>query len=528
MRNALLALLMLAGPCAWAHVGSPNVYFEGQVGPYDIRVVIRPPGVVPGLAEINVRVLHGTAKYITVLPIFWDAGREGAPPPDVAERVRGETNLFHAALWLMTPGAYSVDVTVEGLQGSGTVIVPVNAVATTRNEMRPWFSAMLMALGALLFLGAVRLTGIAFGESLLEPGVELTKKLRWRTWLATCAGAIMFSLLLLFGKTWWEWEDLKYRSNRLYKPMPVSASISISESQPVMRLTIDESKARDWTPLIPDHGKLMHLFLVRDGTLDAFAHLHPAQQQPRIFDVAIPPFPAGNYTIYADVTHENGLSQTLTSSVQIPTLPEAFMRSGRPLGGGSDPFCSSTGFNSRTNRFIASDVDDSWHIGPVRTHTARSAQNLVTVSRLADGYTMIWERNGTLTENRDTVLHFRLVSPRGESVALQPFMGMFGHAAIRRNDGAVFTHLHPIGTFSMASQELFVERGNKALPPPNSSVQVEAINHHSRHAGSTNVITAISFPYGFPKPGPYRIWVQLKAQSKVFTGVFDANVGPEP
>src|SRR4051812_3464807 len=85
----LLALLFL--PClARAHIGSPNVFYEGTAGPYPVRVVVRPPEVVPGLAEISVRVEGDGVRRVTALPVFWKTGREGAPPPDEATPVRGE------------------------------------------------------------------------------------------------------------------------------------------------------------------------------------------------------------------------------------------------------------------------------------------------------------------------------------------------------------------------------------------------------------------------------------------------------
>ena len=216
MRAALL-LWFAAIATASAHIGSPNVYFEGSAGPYPIRVVVRPPGVVPGLAEINVRVLDGAAERVTALPVYFRAGRKGAPPPDVAERVRGETNLFATTLWFMESGAYSVDVAVEGPQGKGTVVVPVNSVAMTRNEMKPWFRNMLVALGSLLFVGTVWLSGAAFSDSILEPGAPLTRAIRWRKGFAMCGGAVVMASLLTVGKLWWDKEDRAYRNNRLYK-----------------------------------------------------------------------------------------------------------------------------------------------------------------------------------------------------------------------------------------------------------------------------------------------------------------------
>ena len=44
----LLAMCGLVTGTARGHVGSPNVFFEGQAGQYPVHVVIRPAEVIPG------------------------------------------------------------------------------------------------------------------------------------------------------------------------------------------------------------------------------------------------------------------------------------------------------------------------------------------------------------------------------------------------------------------------------------------------------------------------------------------------
>src|SRR5688572_5534654 len=319
-----LALLVL-GCCltAEAHIGSPNVFLEDKAGEYPVRVVIRPPNVVPGLAEITVR-LQEPVQRITVLPVFWKAGREGSPPPDEAGLVRGQTNLYSAELWLMKPGAYSVDVTIEGPRGKGTLVVPVNSMATNTRPMARGFSIMLLALATVLFLGGLKLAGAIFGESRLEPGVLPTRKDRWRGRAAMALTAVVLSLLAFGGKKWWDIEDRDYRNNALYKPLPVSAQVRTERDQHILAIKVDASERRGrWTPLIPDHGKLMHLFLVRDGKPGAFAHLHPVPRGKEEFEVPLPPLPAGPYHVYADVTHEDGFSETLIATAEIPAASSA-------------------------------------------------------------------------------------------------------------------------------------------------------------------------------------------------------------
>jgi len=139
----LLATLVLVTS---AHVGSPDTWFEGKAGPYPVRVVVRLPGVIPGLAQIDITVPASGIEKVTAQPVIFDAGKEGAPPPDVAAPVPGRPGAYHAQLWFMTVGSFSVNVEVSGAEGKGTAIVPVAAVAIRQIGLYPWLGKLLLAL----------------------------------------------------------------------------------------------------------------------------------------------------------------------------------------------------------------------------------------------------------------------------------------------------------------------------------------------------------------------------------------------
>ena len=52
-------LLLFLAALLHAHVGSPDVFYEGMAGPYRLLVTIRPPIVIPGVAEIEIRAADG-------------------------------------------------------------------------------------------------------------------------------------------------------------------------------------------------------------------------------------------------------------------------------------------------------------------------------------------------------------------------------------------------------------------------------------------------------------------------------------
>jgi hypothetical protein len=506
-RLFFICLLLAVFP-AEAHIGSPNVFFEGKAGPYPVRIVIRPAEVIPGLAEISVRVESGAVERVTALPIKWNAGRKGAPPPDVAKLVRGETNLYNAELWFMEGGAQSVEVEVTGKSGTGRVTIPVDAVARRVLTMPKALGGILAGLGCVLFALLVSVFGAAARESVLEPGAKPTTRQRWWARGVMIGGALLLLLLLWGGKRWWDAEAADYRNNRLYQPMEASARVQPENGTRILHLEINDSRFARSAPLVPDHGKLMHMFLVREPGLDAFAHLHPVKRDRKTFETGLPNLPGGTYRLYADITYETGLSDTLTTTVDIPDGP------------------------AETNPGKL-DADDSWRVGPAFNLAAQAARSAPQESRPGADCTMAWLAPERIIVNQPMRLRFTIRAGDGQLAALEPYLGMPGHLALRRDDGSVFTHLHPGGSASMAAMQLSVLRADGKLPlkaafgaddplcqlPPPTAAERAWL---SGDAASESV----SFPYAFPKPGAYRLWVQVKVKGEILTGVFDVKVEP--
>jgi hypothetical protein len=118
----------------------------------------------------------------------------------------------------------------------------------------------------------------------------------------------------------------------------------------------------------------------------------------------------------------------------------------------------------------------------------------------------------------------------GTATAFEPVLWMAVHLMFTRDDGAVFVHLHPSDTASFASQEAFLMRQpgdttRGALGARLTSLERMA-PHAMRHLLPRTLSGAVSFPYAFPKPGRYRLWVQVRRNGRILTGVFDADVMP--
>jgi hypothetical protein len=484
---AALVWLSLAASAS-AHVGSPNVFFEGRAGPHSLRVVIRPPQTFPGLAQADIRIADADVSAVSVQPAFLDAGAEALPPPTPAERVAGDSELWNATFWLLRRGSYGVEVKLESARGGGRVAVPLQAAALARPVMPPALGVTLVALGLLLAAAAVWLAAAAARDT-------------GRARLAAIAAAVACCAAAYGGNWRWQQMDREF-ANALARPLPVGSGVTTADSSNLLRLTPtrEAPATAAWDTLVTDHGKLMHLFLVREPEFDAFAHLHPVRRDPRSFEGVLPPLPGGTYQLYAEVTHEDGSSETLVSQVNLPPPVGAAAQAAALPGG---VMCLSPTFVAANAAApTALDFDDSWHTGLADPARGRSAA-------LMGGGRMEFLTDGELVADRDTSLRFAAFGPDGAPLAIEPYMGMQGHAVLRRRDGAVFTHLHPAGSISMAAAEMLAQRDGTASPVPLAS---------GTQPGE------VEFPYAFPQPGEYRMWVQVRASGRVLTGVFDVVV----
>lgn len=477
--------------------------------------MIKRPDVVPGLSEITIRVLKGEPTEISVLPLQWNLGKKGAPTPDIAKPVRGEEHLYTAQLWFMESGSQSVEVTFKGPDGEGSMQIPVAVMATRVETMPPGLGTILLMLGVLLvviFLGIVR---GAVRESVLPAGEPVSKR---RAWIAR--GAVAFAIFVLagvlwFGRNWWNAEARDYVNRRLFKPMQGKFVASVEGGQRLIRIELPEQDLRNRSPIVPDHGKLMHFVLVSFPHQNVLAHLHPLKLNRKTFVVSLPDIPAGPYVAYAEVTYETGFAENITDRIMVPPL---------------DSVTNSTSAGIS----VDADRDDAWQVLPGDCDLG--LKDGKRIASLGDGYVMEWLDSKLVNAGEDISMRFQVRDAQGAAVPNTPYMGMLGHMFIRSEDGHLFAHLHPAGSFSMASQQLFDLRAAGkapsqinfgALEPVCKIPSVKDSIAYWNSQKSAGADYSFSFPWKFTDPGLYRVWVQVRLEEGgVRTGAFDVDVRP--
>lgn len=476
-----------------AHVGSPDVYYSGSAGPYVVDVTIRPPQVVPGVADVHVHVRDSAVNSVIIRPVYWRAGAKGAPTGDAAKPVTGNQGSFAGQLWLMASGTYSVYVTVSGRAGSGTLVVPVAAVATGTLALSPLLKVLLGVLGTLLIAGVVTAIHAAAGESQVAPGASVPPERKRKARNAVLIAVPVMGFIILGGARWWNAEAAQYRST-IYRPTKTATIIEQRDGVPTLTMSILDSAFVNGgvTPIMPDHGKLAHMFIARTTAPVVFAHLHPSMPDGATLRTPMPPLPAGTYRVFTDVVHESGFQRTLVDSFTLNAPLDA-------------------------RGLAALSPDDAWS-----AWVATRVDSDMNLSSHGDPLFIGWKGNVHPVANEAGVLHFVLYTKHAELVTLEPYLGMLGHAVVMRDDGKVFVHLHPNGTPAMASQAVFAlrDRGDTAA---DGRLKLDG-------ADMTHVLPTraheIDFPYAFPSAGNYYVWVQVRVAGEVHTSGFEVTVSP--
>jgi hypothetical protein len=493
-----LAVLLCARP-AHAHVGSPDVYAEGDAGPYKLFVTLQPPVVIPGVAQVEVRTSARQIDTIEIAPTPLTG--EASKHPPVSERMQrspDDPDFYTGSLWLMASGSWQVRFHVSGSLGSGELSIPVAATPTATLKMRPMLGGGLLLLGAFLIFGMVGIVGASVRDAQLAPGAPVPDTLRKNARWAMAAALVVLLLAAWLGDRWWNAEAAIYAGN-VYKPLAMQAALNAGKVLDLSLANPDPGRQswmrrRSVDDFVLDHDHLMHLYAIREPQMDVVFHLHPARVAPGEFRLPLPSMPAGTYRLYADVVHADGFPETMVASVTVPQL------AGRALTG-----------------------DDAEGTAPPLQSAAR--QSAQTNFRLPDGYQMVWARPAVLRSHRPEIFTFYLLDPQGRPPSNMAFyMGMLGHAAFVRSDGAVFAHIHPSGTPAMAAMMLAQSAGAGAKDIPMRMPVSSGDSAPMMDTGTGALPNKVGFPYGFPTPGKYRIFVQMKHGDTIETGSFDANV----
>jgi hypothetical protein len=470
----LMVSLAIALP-AYGHIGSKDVYEEMNAGPYRLFVTIRPPNVIPGVASLEVRSSGAAVRSIRITPTPMTGEAAKHPPTSDAMVVPSAADpaFFTGSLWLMASGSWQVHFDVDGAGGKASTAVPVPAMPLSILPMQRSMGIMLALLGLLLVVGIAGIVAAAAGQSRLEPGVAPGARQRRRALIAGAVTLGVTALLVYGGYRWWNAEATAYAAD-IYHPLSLNPTLSgdtldlkIGDHQRTFR-------ARSNNDLLPDHGHLMHLYAIRQPGMDAAFHLHPAPVAAGELSMALPAMPAGKYRLYADIVHANGFPETLTADLLVPPNMAA-----APLAS-----------------------EDASAAPP-----ALSLGELGTEYKLPDGYTMVWDRPADLRANTAYAFRFRLLDAAGQPARdARTYLGMAGHAAFVKTDGMVFAHTHPEGSAAMQAMML--------ANPTDMGGPGEA----------EGIPPTVEFPYGFPSPGRYRIFIQMKHGHVVETGVFDTVV----
>jgi len=491
-----IAFILLASTFLYAHVGNPDIYYEGDAGPYHLFVTVRLPKAIPGEGEVEVRSASPDVQTVqAVLLHLTGPGSTLPPAASAAQRSKDEPQFFAGNLWFLESGALQLRIEVDGSKGKAELSVPVASFARQSLSMDRGLRGIFAFFFIFLTISIVPIAGAVVRESGVAPGSAPSSSNRWRSRIVMVIALIVAGVVLQLNRNWWNAQAATYaRTVSLLKPPQAETTLVNGNRlviRPAGRLVFPRPNGKDrevmMSELISDHGHLMHLFLISSPGMQRMWHLHPDRAENGSFSTELPPMAAGEYQVFADILDKTGFPWTLVGKINLPQV----------------------------NGPTTTGDDSAWTGAPLAVPLSET-----TMTQLPDGGRIVWERSGApIKANAPAGLNFRVAAKDGTPVGdLEPYMGMAAHAEVVGSDLSVFAHIHPAGTVPMAALSL-AQAGNSTQSPARAMHGVAMQMPHSSSLPSN-----FSFAYGFPHPGNYRIFVQIKRSGEVQTAAFDVNV----
>ena len=477
--------------------------------PIRLFVTVRVPQVIPGVAEIQIRSESKDVRAIRVVPMRLAGPGSNLPPtPDLAVQSKDDPQFFTASLWLMESGALQVRVLVDGAQGQGEVSVPVPSSAQrtlpdAEASCRAFAGAHVAAGRRRGFHRRARSCAKATWRAAKLPSDARNRRAR-RAMVVT---AVLVAVLLFLGKAWWGSNACDFqRRVDFFKPPAAALNLVDGHRLEIRVERADTRRARRISvrpaylhlgDVIPDHGHLMHLFLSARPGIGRHVAPSSGPSAGERFAVDLPDMPAGRYQVFADVVDPRGYPWTLVGSDR-PSANFRRKASGR-------------------RRF---------HV--VRARRWSRLRPNSTSSPLADGGRIVWQRPaGPLKAGVPVEFTFAVQDKDGRARARHG--ALHGHGRTRRICAVRFKRLCAcasggvglnggVGTGGRGDWRTAATPRNRAMPMP------MAHPCRCRWLIPGRLPPEVRFPYGFPRAGDYRIFVQVKRAGRVETGVFDAHV----
>ena len=463
------------------------MFLAEDVGPYPAVIVLHMPPAIPGEAELQILLQDQRPDEVVEVAI-----RE--IPPQGEEHSHGwfampaspvKPGIYSTFVPLMEFGLWHIEVDVRGPRGQGSTSFPVPARVPKPRSITAWLGITLVALTSLLTVCLFQMM-VGLGRDSVrrtEDSVGPADARRGRRYAALGMGAwILF--LVFIGRAWQDFDSVArwLATNALTSELTLANSPAAAGKP--LHATLDV-RGRSGDPLrnlVPDHGKMMHLIVVDEPGARHFFHLHPEMPSPSRFEFELTPPEAGTYRMFGDVLRATGETETVTAVLEVGA------------GGG-------------TRDIRLHDDEDSYSV-----HPSLNERNPASpTAEVGEGLVMRWASGQVprIEAGEFNRLSFELLDAAGEPVGgLDPYGGLAGHLLVLRDDFDVFAHVYPRGT--VAPYRTSPSAGEPNRPP---SPVVPA-----------SLAPEASFPYGFPQPGSYRLWVQMKHAGKIYTGAFDIDV----